>query len=164
MPSSRGGWRRTGSPSPSTAGATPRLPRTWRARSATAGGTAEAFVADVTDEDAVAGLVAEVAERLGPIDVLVLNATGPQPSIPLDDASWDDHLAQLHFFVRSPILLGRAVVPGMRERRWGRIVHVDSEVADKPPPGHERLRDGEERADRRGHELGARARARTASP
>ena len=100
-----------------------------------AGGTADAFVADVTDEAAVARLVAEIAERLGPIDVLVLNATGPQPSIPLDDATWDDHLAQLDFFVRSPVLLGRAVVPGMRERRWGRIVHVDSEVADKPPPG-----------------------------
>ena len=83
----------------------------------------------------MARLVAEIAERLGPIDVLVLNATGPQPSIPLDDATWDDHLAQLDFFVRSPVLLGRAVVPGMRERRWGRIVHIDSEVADKPPPG-----------------------------
>ena len=100
-----------------------------------AGGEADAFVGDVTDEDAVARLVAGVAERLGPIDVLVLNATGPQPSIPFDDVSWDDHLAQLRFFVRSPLLLGRAVVPGMRERRWGRIVHVDSEVADKPPPG-----------------------------
>jgi 3-oxoacyl-[acyl-carrier protein] reductase len=100
-----------------------------------AGGEADAFVGDVTDDDTVARLVAEVAERLGPIDVLVLNATGPQPSIPFDDVSWDDHLAQLHFFVRSPLLLGHAVVPGMRERRWGRIVHVDSEVAGTPPPG-----------------------------
>jgi len=41
----------------------------------------------------------------------------------------------LTFFVKSPVLLGRAIVPGMRERRYGRIVHIDSEVADRPPPG-----------------------------
>ena len=33
------------------------------------------------------------------------------------------------------LLLGRAVVPGMRERGWGRIVEIDSEVVDLPPPG-----------------------------
>jgi 3-oxoacyl-[acyl-carrier protein] reductase len=65
----------------------------------------------------------------------VLNATGPQPEAPLADVGWDDHLAQLAFFVKSPVLLGRLVVPGMRARRWGRIVHIDSEVADRPPPG-----------------------------
>ncbi|MFD0690613.1 SDR family NAD(P)-dependent oxidoreductase [Actinomadura fibrosa] len=99
------------------------------------GGTAEAFAADVTDEWQVAALVADVTERLGGIDVLVVNATGPQPEAPLLDVSWDDHLAQLAFFVRSPVLLGRAVIPGMRARRHGRIVQIDSEVADRPPPG-----------------------------
>ena len=43
---------------------------------------ADAFAADVTDERQVAELVAAVTERLGPIDVLVLNATGPQPEAP----------------------------------------------------------------------------------
>ena len=98
------------------------------------GGTAEAFAGDVTDEDQVAALVASVAGTLGPVDVLVANATGPQPEAPLGEVGWDDHLAQLAFFVKSPLLLGRAVVPGMRERGHGRIVHVDSEVADRPPP------------------------------
>src|SRR5580658_4879698 len=42
------------------------------------GGTAEAFCADVTDERQVAGLADAVTDRLGPVDVLVLNATGPQ--------------------------------------------------------------------------------------
>ena len=99
------------------------------------GGVAAAFPADVTDEAEVARLVAAVAAALGPVDVLVLNATGPQPEAPLDEVGWDEHLAQLDFFVRSPVLLGRALVPGMRARRWGRIVHVDSEVAHRPPPG-----------------------------
>lgn len=100
------------------------------------GGVADAFAGDVTDEreaiemvDAVAG-----ATGFGPVEVLVLNATGPQPDGTVDDVTWDDHLAQLEFFVKSPLLLGRAVLPEMRARRFGRIVHVDSEVADQPPP------------------------------
>jgi 3-oxoacyl-[acyl-carrier protein] reductase len=99
------------------------------------GGTAEAFTADVTDEQQVARLVTAVAASLGPVDVLVLNATGPQPEAPLDDVVWEDHVAQLEFFVKSPVLVGRAVLPGMRARRSGRIIHIDSEVADRPPPG-----------------------------
>lgn len=67
--------------------------------------------------------------------MLVLNATGPQPEVLLTDVSWRDHLAQLEFFVKSPVLLGRAVVPGMRARGFGRIVQIDSEVVDRPPPG-----------------------------
>ena len=99
------------------------------------GGLAEAFGADVTDEQQIAALVDAVTVRLGSIDVLVLNATGPQPEAPIADVSWEDHLAQLEFFVKSPVLLGRAVLPGMRERGFGRIVQIDSEVADRPPPG-----------------------------
>lgn len=98
------------------------------------GGTAEAFTGDVTDARQVEELVAAVARRFGPVDVLVLNATGPQPEAPLDTVSWEDHVAQLEFFVKSPVLLGRAVLPEMRAKRSGRIIHIDSEVADRPPP------------------------------
>jgi len=79
--------------------------------------------------------VTAIAGSLGSIDVLVVNATGPQPEAPLDEVGWTEHLAQLDFFVRSPVLLGLAVVPGMRARGWGRIVQIDSEVVDAPPPG-----------------------------
>jgi 3-oxoacyl-[acyl-carrier protein] reductase len=99
------------------------------------GGVAAAFTADVTDEHEVVQLVEAVAERLGPVDVLVLNATGPQPEAPLPNVSWEEHRAQLEFFVKSPVLLGRAVLPAMQVRRWGRIVQIDSEVVDRPPPG-----------------------------
>ena len=99
------------------------------------GGVSAAFAADVTDAQAVTGLVDAIERELGPVDVLVLNATGPQPEAPLAAVSWRDHLDQLDFFVKSPVLLGRAVLPGMRERGWGRIVQVDSEVVDRPPPG-----------------------------
>jgi 3-oxoacyl-[acyl-carrier protein] reductase len=99
------------------------------------GGVADGFAADVTDEREVVRLVDAVAGSLGAIDVLVVNATGPQPEAPLADVGWADHRAQLDFFVKSPVILGRAVIPAMRARGWGRIVHVDSEVADRPPPG-----------------------------
>jgi 3-oxoacyl-[acyl-carrier protein] reductase len=99
------------------------------------GGVAEAFCADVTDKQQVAELVAAITGRFGPVDVLVLNATGPQPDALVTEVTWTDHLAQLDFFVKSPVLLGGAVLHGMQARRYGRIVHIDSEVADRPPPG-----------------------------
>ena len=99
------------------------------------GGTAAGFCADVTDEQQVAGLVAAIGDSLGSVGVLVLNATGPQPEAPVTEVGWADHAAQLDFFVKSPVLLGRAVLPGMQARRYGRIVSIDSEVAHRPPPG-----------------------------
>jgi 3-oxoacyl-[acyl-carrier protein] reductase len=99
------------------------------------GGTAGAFYGDVTDEQQVSELVSAVTGRLGPVDVLVINATGPQPEAPVTEVSWADHLDQLDFFIKSPVLLGRAVLPSMQTRRYGRIVHIDSEVASRPPPG-----------------------------
>jgi 3-oxoacyl-[acyl-carrier protein] reductase len=100
-----------------------------------AGAVAEAFCADVTDEGQVGELIAEITGRFGPVDVLVLNATGPQPDALVTEEDWTGHLAQLDFFVKSPVLLGRAVLPAMAARRYGRIVHIDSEVALRPPPG-----------------------------
>lgn len=99
------------------------------------GGAADAFTADVTDERQVAELVAAVQASIGAVDVLVANATGPQPEGPLADVTWEDHVAQLEFFVKSPVLLGRAVLPDMTAKGAGRIVQLDSEVVDVVPPG-----------------------------
>jgi 3-oxoacyl-[acyl-carrier protein] reductase len=87
--------------------------------------------ADVTDPAQVLALAAS----LGPVDVLVLNATGPQPNADLMDVGWQEHLDQLNFFVNSPILLGRTLIPGMTARKYGRIINIDSEAADRPPTG-----------------------------
>src|ERR1700759_3744405 len=51
------------------------------------GGAAEGFCADVTDEQQVAGLVVAITGSLGPVDVLVLNATGPQPEAPVTEVT-----------------------------------------------------------------------------
>jgi 3-oxoacyl-[acyl-carrier protein] reductase len=99
------------------------------------GGTAQGFAADVTDEQEVLRLVTEIRDALGPIDTLVLNATGPQPTAPLDDVGWSEHMDQLRFFLKSPVDLVRAVVEDMRKAGFGRIVTIDSEVAFRSPPG-----------------------------
>jgi NAD(P)-dependent dehydrogenase (short-subunit alcohol dehydrogenase family) len=96
------------------------------------GGTA--VEADVTDQAAVTRLVATVERDLGPVEVLVCNATGPQPGIPFEELTWDDLLDQLAFFARSPLLLTQAVLPGMKAAGWGRIVHVGSDITDRVPP------------------------------
>jgi 3-oxoacyl-[acyl-carrier protein] reductase len=99
------------------------------------GGVAEAFTADVTDEGQVADLAAAVAGSLGPIEVLVLGAADPRPEAPLAAVAWEDHVAQLELFLKRPVLLGRALLPGMTARRSGRIVQVDADVLDGCRPG-----------------------------
>jgi 3-oxoacyl-[acyl-carrier protein] reductase len=99
-----------------------------------AGGTAEVFQADVRDETAIAGLVSQVTSTLGPIDILVVNATGPQPFIKLEELTWRACLDQLEFFVKSPLLLAKAVLPSMKQRHWGRIINIGSEVFERGVP------------------------------
>ncbi|GLY02048.1 SDR family oxidoreductase [Actinoplanes sp. NBRC 101535] len=100
-----------------------------------AGGTAAAFRADVTDEDDVAALLPAVEARLGPVRVLVPNATGPQPSRPATEVTWEHHLDQLRFFVKSPTLLMQAALPGMRRLGGGRIVQIGSDMPERAEPG-----------------------------
>ena len=83
----------------------------------------------------MAGLVSRATDQLGSIEVLVVNATGPQPVVPLEELSWQDHLDQLLFFVKSPTLLVQAVLPGMKERGRGRIVQIGSDIFERAVPG-----------------------------
>ena len=99
-----------------------------------AGGVGKAFQADVTDEGEVKRLVAEVVEALGPIDIAVMNATGTQPFIKLEDLTWQDMRNQIDFFVKSPLFVAQQVVPGMKERRYGRIINIGSEVFERGVP------------------------------
>ncbi|HEV3255376.1 MAG TPA: SDR family oxidoreductase [Gemmataceae bacterium] len=98
------------------------------------GGTAEAFRADVREEQEVSALVGRVRQAFGPVDILVLNATGPQPFIRIEELTWRHCLDQLEFFVKSPLLLLKAVVGPMKERRSGRIINIGSEVFERGVP------------------------------
>src|SRR3954447_1618144 len=99
-----------------------------------AGGQAQAFQADVRDEAAVQQTVVDIIKTFGPIDILVLNATGPQPFKSIEELTWRDCLDQLEFFVKSPVLFVKAVLGGMKARRYGRIINIGSEVFEKGVP------------------------------
>ena len=83
---------------------------------------------DVTNPAGVAKIYREVRAAIGPIDILVLNATCPQPQRPLEEYDWDFFELMHDFFVKSPVLLTKACLAHMKEQRWGRIIHVTSEV------------------------------------
>ena len=98
------------------------------------GGQAIVVKADVRDEAQVKQMVEEIQSKLGLIDLLVLNATGPQPFVKIEDLTWRKCLDQLEFFVKSPMLLVQAVVGQMKKRRYGRIINIGSEVFEKGVP------------------------------
>jgi 3-oxoacyl-[acyl-carrier protein] reductase len=93
-----------------------------------AGGHAQAFQADVRNESEVARMIAEVNQVFGSVDVLVVNATGPQPLLSIEEQTWQSYLDQLEFFAKSPLLLLKQVLPGMKKRGFGRIINIGSEV------------------------------------
>jgi 3-oxoacyl-[acyl-carrier protein] reductase len=95
------------------------------------GGRAAPFAVDVTAADAAARIASEAAERFGAADVLVNNAGTASwrelEQVPDEDwqAAWDINVMACH-------RLMRAVVPGMCERRWGRVVNVSSSAGKRP--------------------------------
>jgi 3-oxoacyl-[acyl-carrier protein] reductase len=93
-----------------------------------AGVTAELFRANVVDEGEIDGMFGAIERSLGPVDILVVNATPDQPHRTIEDYDWDFHQQMLDFFVKSPYLLTRRALPGMKARRHGRIINITSEV------------------------------------
>ena len=90
-----------------------------------------AVPADVTVVDDIKRVVASGIERFGRVDILVTNAGGP-PAGRFDQLTreqWEDAIRLTLF---SAIELAREVLPGMRERRWGRILNITS-IAVKQP-------------------------------
>ncbi len=99
-----------------------------------AGGVGRAYQGDVTSEADVARYAAAAEADLGPIEVVVANATGPQPSIAVEDLTWRAHLDQLEFFVKSPTLLVQAALPGMQRLGRGRVIMIGSDMVDRALP------------------------------
>lgn len=91
-------------------------------------------VADVTKPEDIQRLVSSVERRFGQIDILVNNAGGPPTGtfMDFDDEAWE---TALRLNLMSAIRLCRAVLPGMRARRWGRIVNMTSASVKQPIDG-----------------------------
>jgi 3-oxoacyl-[acyl-carrier protein] reductase len=91
------------------------------------------FAADSGDLERLRSLPAEVGERIGPVEILVLNTGGPPLGGALDnpDEEWE---AAYRTLVLAPRVLCEATLPAMRERGWGRIVSVASSSVREPIP------------------------------
>jgi 3-oxoacyl-[acyl-carrier protein] reductase len=91
-------------------------------------------VADVSDPAGLSRVVAAAYKNFGRVDILVTNSGGP-PSGPFDSLTpemWD---AAVRLLLTSAVGLAHAVLPGMKERRWGRILNVTSIAVKQPIEG-----------------------------
>lgn len=98
-------------------------------------GRALAYAADVSDERQVQDLVINTERWVGPATILVNNAGIIEPITPLarsDATTWLRHIA---INLGGVYLTTRAVLPGMLERGYGRIVNISSHAAERPSAG-----------------------------
>ena len=98
------------------------------------GGDVRRFPADTADLERVRRLPHEVEDALGPVEILVANTGGPPGGGALDN-SLEEWEAAFRSLVLAPRILIEEVLPGMRERSWGRIVNVSSSSIREPIPG-----------------------------
>lgn len=97
----------------------------------TAGHKASHAAFDITDEAAVAAGIATIAAEAGPVDILVNNA-GIQRRKYFHEFDYADWRAVIDTHVNGSFLVTRAVVPGMMERKFGRIVMIGSIAVQQP--------------------------------
>jgi 3-oxoacyl-[acyl-carrier protein] reductase len=90
-----------------------------------------AVVADVSTQEGTDTVAAEALARFGRVDVLVTNAGGPPPG-PFEAHGWDAWERAVQLTLRSAVELTRLVLPGMKDRRWGRIINVTSITVKQP--------------------------------
>lgn len=98
------------------------------------GGRVLGLAADLDDAAARARLVKAALDRMGGIDILVTNTGGPPPG-PFESHPADRWLKTVDAHLGSALDLCRAVLPGMRERRWGRIITITSIAVKQPVNG-----------------------------
>jgi len=101
------------------------------AAAATIDGHVHTLAADLGDLEDVPGVVAAAIELMGGIDIVIVNAGGP-PAGNFASTPFDRYEAALRLNLLSGVALCEAVLPGMRERKWGRIVAITSTSVREP--------------------------------
>ena len=100
-----------------------------------AGGEAVAIQADVTAPGDVAGMVGEINQRWGGVDVLVHNALIPFAITSFAELTWEQLGGKLDRELRAAFLITKAVVPGMISRDYGRLVYLSTGLSRRPRDG-----------------------------
>ena len=90
---------------------------------------AKGYICDVTDEDQVKAMVADIEKELGAIDILVNNA-GIIKRIPMTEMSAEEFRQVVDIDLNAPFIVSKAVLPGMMERRQGKIINVCSMMSE----------------------------------
>lgn len=83
---------------------------------------------NVTEEAEVAAIYEAISSQLGWVDILVVNAAGNHRQVPFEEQTWQDFQTGIDFFIKSPYLLTRVCLPSMKEKKWGRIINITSDV------------------------------------
>lgn len=98
-----------------------------------AGGSAETVIADLADADECASLGNRACQAFGPIDILVNNAAAIPAFAPPSRIDRAAREATFAVNFHAAVDLTQALLPGMRERVWGRVLNISSETARQPP-------------------------------
>jgi 3-oxoacyl-[acyl-carrier protein] reductase len=93
--------------------------------------SATGVVVDLSDPDAPATLVARAREELGEVDIVVLNGGGPPPGA-ADTFTAEAAQAAFDLLLKQHVRLVGEILPGMRERAWGRILAIGSSGVRQP--------------------------------
>ena len=101
---------------------------------ADAGGQCHAVVADVSVPGDISRVVDEAQATFGPVEIVVTNSGGPK-SGRFETLTPEDWEAATRLLLSNAVTFARAVVPGMRARKWGRIINVTSIAAKQPVDG-----------------------------
>ena len=89
---------------------------------------------DLADSEQIDWMIDETLDLFGRVDILVTNAGGPPPGQfkDIDESDWMKAIQQT---LMSAVRLTRAVIPGMRKQKWGRIIHMTSVSVKQPIDG-----------------------------
>ncbi len=91
------------------------------------------MAADLATNEGLSAVVRETNARYGRVDILVANTGGP-PTGPAMGHDWSAWTAASELLLRTAVELTRAFVPGMRERKWGRVISITSKAVKEPVP------------------------------
>ncbi len=90
---------------------------------------AHGYICDVTDEEQVKAMVADINKQLGVIDILVNNA-GIIKRIPMEEMSVEDFRQVVDIDLNAPFIVSKAVIPGMKEKGHGKIINICSMMSE----------------------------------